>query len=529
MPPPGRQEREVVVLTNQKTTEILVEMRNITKKFPGVLANENVNFELRKGEIHTLLGENGAGKSTLMNILYGMYAPDYGEVYIKGEKVNFSSPADAIASRIGMIHQHFMLIPPLTVVENVALGLKDQSPLRLDLKKVAQEILKLSKQFGLDIDPWAKIWQLSVGAQQRVEILKALYRGADVLIMDEPTAVLTPQEVEELFVVLQDFAKQGNAIVFISHKLWEVMRISNRVTILRDGKLIDTVNTADITKNQLAAMMVGREVILQYDHPKVQQGKTVLELKNVFATSDKGLPALNNISFKVRQGEVVGIAGVDGNGQKELAEAIHGLRPVTSGQIILDGIDITNKKPKEVIDTGLGHIPEDRHKTGLVLDFSIAENMVLENFDKEPYTKKYIYNPDIVKDFSYKLVEEFDVRCPGVETLVRSLSGGNQQKVILAREISRSPKLLIAAQPSRGLDVGATEFVQKRLIEERTEGKGVLLISTDLDEVLAVSDRVLVIYEGQIMGEINPSQAIFEEVGLLMAGTRQENSEGSEQ
>lgn len=517
----NRQEREVGALTNHNKAEVLVEMRNITKRFPGVTASDNVNFELRKGEIHTLLGENGAGKSTLMNILYGMYAPDSGEIYLKGKKVSFTSPADAIANRIGMIHQHFMLIPPLTVVENVALGLKDQNPLKLDLKKVEQEILGLSKQFGLDIDPWAKVWQLSVGAQQRVEILKALYRGAEVLIMDEPTAVLTPQEVEELFVVLNDLAKQGTGIVFISHKLWEVMRISNRITILRDGKLIDTVNTADITKNQLAAMMVGREVILQYDHPPVNIGKCVLELKNVCAKNDKDLPALTNVSFTVHEGEVVGIAGVDGNGQKELAEVIHGLRQVSSGQIFLDDIEVTNKKPKEILDQGLGHIPEDRHKTGLVLDFSIAENMVLENFDREPFTQKGFYNPDMVKDFSWQMVEEFDVRCPGVDTLARSLSGGNQQKIVLAREISRSPKLLIAAQPSRGLDIGATEFVQKRLIEERTNGKAVLLISTDLDEVLAVSDRVLVIYEGQIMGEIIPGKATLEEIGLMMAGTRQ--------
>nr|WP_277998228.1 ABC transporter ATP-binding protein [Zhaonella formicivorans] len=515
-------------MANSNQTEILVEMRGITKQFPGVLANDNVDFELRRGEIHTLLGENGAGKSTLMNILYGMYAPDNGEIYIKGKKVYFKSPADAIAHRIGMIHQHFMLIPPLTVVENVALGLRDQNPFRLDLKKVEKEIMELSEKFGLDIDPWAKIWQLSVGAQQRVEILKALYRGADVLIMDEPTAVLTPQEVEELFVVLQDLAGQGNGIIFISHKLWEVMRISNRVTILRDGRKIDTVNTTDITKNQLAAMMVGREVILQYEHPEVELGPVVLELQDVCASGDKGLPALTNVSFKVHGGEIVGIAGVDGNGQKELAEVIHGLRKVTGGRILLDGKDVTNKPPKEILDSGLGHIPEDRHKTGLVLDFSIAENMVLETFDEEPFTSRGWYQPNAVKDFAWKKVEEFDVRCPGVDTLARSLSGGNQQKIVLAREISRSPKLLVAAQPSRGLDVGATEFVQRRLIEERTKGRAVLLISTDLDEVLAVSDRVLVIYEGQIMGQIIPGQATFEEIGLLMAGTRQDSGEGSD-
>lgn len=507
--------------------EILVEMRRITKRFPGVTANHLVDFELRQGEIHTLLGENGAGKSTLMNILYGMYQPDAGEILIKGRRVEFGSPADAIAQRIGMIHQHFMLIPPLTVAENVALGMRDHRPWKLDLKRVEREVEELSEKYGLAVDPRAKVWQLSVGVQQRVEILKALYRGAEVLIMDEPTAVLTPQEAEELFEVLRQLAEGGNGIVFISHKLWEVMRISHRVTILRDGTKINTVNTRDTTKEKLAEMMVGREVILQYEHPTVQVGEAVLRLRNVSALGDKGLPALQRVSFEVRAGEVLGIAGVDGNGQKELAEVIHGLRPATEGKILLDGKDVTNRPPREVLDSGVAHIPEDRRKTGLVLDFSIAENVVLENFEARPFTSRGFYQPQKVKTFARDLAREFDVRAPGVDTPARSLSGGNQQKVVLAREISRDPQLLIAAQPSRGLDVGATEFIQRRLIDERTRGKAVLLISTDLDEVLAVSDRVLVIYEGRIMGEFLPGQATFEEIGLMMAGHRRGGGEGT--
>lgn len=505
--------------------DLMLEMKNVTKSFPGIIANDSVDFSVRKGEIHALLGENGAGKSTLMNVLYGLYSHDSGEIYKDGKKLELQSPADAISKKIGMIHQHFMLIPTLSVVENVALCLKDQNPININLNQVAKKVEELSKKYGLEIDPWAKVSQLSVGAQQRVEIVKVLYRGVELLIMDEPTAVLTPNEVTELFKVLRDIVASGNSVIFISHKLWEVMMISDRVTVLRDGKKISTVNTKDITKEQLAAMMVGREVILQYDHPPNTLGSKVIEMDKVSCLNDKGQPALKNISFNVSSGEIVGIAGVDGNGQKEIAEVIHGLRKVTSGNILFNSKDIVNKNPKEIINYGLGHIPEDRHATGVVLDFSVAENTVLIDFYKPPFTKRGIYNPKEVRRFAEELRESFDIRCASVDNPIRDLSGGNQQKVVLAREISRKPDFLIAAQPSRGLDIGATEYTQKLLIEERTKGMAVLLISTDLDEVLAVSDRVLIVFEGEIMGEVIPSEASLKDIGLMMAGTRM-NKEG---
>ena len=508
------------VLSEPNRKDLMVEMRGITKIFPGVIANSKVDLDIRRGEIHALLGENGAGKSTLMNVLYGLYSADEGEMYLKGKKLVLNSPVDAISKKIGMIHQHFMLIPKFTVVENIALCLEGQNLFKSDLKKIADRILYLSQKYGLEIDPWAKVKNLSVGAQQRVEILKVLYRGAEVLIMDEPTAVLTPNECETLFKVLKDIAEQGNSIIFISHKLWEVIRLSHRVTVLRDGAKIETVNTKDVTKEMLANMMVGREVILQYKHPQIELGPVILDMKEVSCYDDIGIPALDGLSLKIHGGEVVGIAGVDGNGQKELAEVIHGLRKVTEGQISLNGKDITNMETRKIIDEGLGHIPEDRLSTGVVLEFSVAENIALIDIDKEPYTKHGIYSPSEVFKKTLELKDQFDIKTAGINVPLKNLSGGNQQKVVLAREISRSPALLIAAQPSRGLDIGATEFTQKTLISERTKGKAVLLISTDLDEVLSVSDRVLVIYEGKIMGEFVPGQLSIEKIGLLMAGSR---------
>lgn len=506
-------------LAYDNKSEIMIECRGVTKTFHGVIANNKIDLQVRKGEIHALLGENGAGKSTLMNVVYGLYSADEGEVLKNGEKLVLKSPSDAINQKIGMIHQHFMLIPTFTAVENVALCLKDQSPLKLNLKKVEKRILKLSKQYGLDIDPKAKVSHLSVGAQQRLEILKVLYRGAEVLIMDEPTAVLTPAEVETLFKVLRDIADAGNSIIFISHKLWEVMEITDRVTVLRDGKKISTVDTKDVTTKKLANMMVGREVFLEYDHPPVEKGKCILDMQNVCCKNDKGLDGLNNVSFSLYEGEILGVAGVDGNGQKEIAEVIHGLRHVESGKIIFDDEDITNQNPKDILENGLGHIPEDRLSTGVILDFSVAENIALIDFYKEPFTKKGIYRPKEINKRALGLKNKFDIRMAGINTPIKNLSGGNQQKVVLAREISREPKLLIAAQPSRGLDIGATEFAQKKLIVERTKGKAVLLISTDLDEILAVSDRVIVVYEGKIVGEVIPGKASIEEIGLLMAGS----------
>lgn len=501
---------------------LMIEMRGVTKTFPGIIANEDVDFDVRRGEVHALLGENGAGKSTLMNVLYGLYAPDKGEIFKEGLPLSLQSPADAISKKIGMIHQHFMLIPTLSVVENVALCLKGQNPLNLNLKSIAKRISELSKLYGLEIDPWANVAQLSVGAQQRVEILKVLYRGVDLLIMDEPTAVLTPNEVTELFKVLRDIVKAGNSVIFISHKLWEVMMISNRITVLRDGRKISTVDAGDVIKESLASMMVGREVFLQYEHPQVAQGEEVLRLEDVHANDDKGIEALQGMSFSIHGGEILGIAGVDGNGQKEIAEVIHGMRRTTGGKIRFHGKDITNHSPKEIISMGLGHVPEDRHARGVVLDFSVSENIALIDYEKEPYTHRGIYRPREVKKATEGLQKTFDIRCASIDNAIRDLSGGNQQKVVLAREISREPDLLIAAQPSRGLDIGATEYTQKLLIKERTKGMAILLISTDLDEVLAVSDRVLVLYEGRIMGEFRPGEATFEEIGLMMAGSPRE-------
>lgn len=507
-------------------TTPLVEMRGITKRFPGVVANASVDFTLNPGEIHALLGENGAGKTTLMNILYGLYAADEGELFIKGKRVKLTSPADAIANQVGMIHQHFMLIPTLTVSENVALCLKQTNPFRLNLAKVKQKIRGLSELYGLDVNPDALVSDLSVGEQQRVEILKVLYRGVDILIMDEPTAVLTPNEAKALFKVLKVIVQQGNGIIFISHKLWEVTMISNRVTVLRDGRRVDTIDTASVNKEQLAAMMVGRELVLQYEHPQMPRERDILVMKDVSVKNSNQTQTLKNISLTVSAGEIVGIAGVDGNGQKELAEVIHGLQKVSNGSITLLGQDITHKPAKEIIEMGLGHIPEDRHSRGVVLDFSVAENAVLIGYDKPPITEKGMYHPSKVKKAAAELQAQFDVRCSGLQTPIRNLSGGNQQKVVLGREILRKPNLLIAAQPSRGLDIGATEYTQRTLIEERNHGMAILLISTDLDEILAVSDRVLVLFEGEIMGEVIPGKTSIEEIGLLMAGSKQSADAG---
>lgn len=498
---------------------LMLECQGVTKRFPGIIANNKVDLEVRKGEIHALLGENGAGKTTLMNCVYGLYAADEGIILKNGAPLNLKSPADAIDNRIGMIHQHFMLIPTLSVVENVALCLKGQKALKLNLDKVEKRILELSERYGLEINPRAMVSDLSVGAQQRVEILKVLYRDAEILIMDEPTAVLTPSEVEGLFKVLRDIVAQGNSIIFISHKLWEVMQITDRITVLRDGEKVATVESKDMTKESLAEMMVGREVFLQYDHPEVELGDVILDMQHVYVKDAKGIQTLNDINIKARGGEIVGIAGVDGNGQRELAEVIHGLQEIERGKILVDGTEINQLDTKERLALGMGHIPEDRLKTGVIPDFTVAENMALIEFDKEPFTKGGFYRPKEVDARTLELQERYDIRMSGIDVPIVSLSGGNQQKVVLAREISRKPKLLIAAQPSRGLDIGATEFTQKKLIEQKSNGSAVLLISTDLDEVMAVSDRILVLYEGKIMGEVIPGACTIAEIGLMMAGT----------
>lgn len=498
--------------------DLMIEMRGVTKRFGPLAANDRVDFELRPGEIHALLGENGAGKSTLMNVLYGLYSADAGDIFKQGSRVSFRSPAQAIRQRIGMIHQHFMLIPPLTVVENVALCLREGSRLRLDLAAVEARLLDLSRRYGLSVDPRARVEQLSVGERQRVEILKVLYRGADVLIMDEPTAVLTPNEVTELFAVLREIARQGSSVIFISHKLWEVMSISDRVTVLRDGCRIGTLDTSSTTKEGLARMMVGREFSTQHDRPAMPPGEDILALDDVRCTDDRGLPALNGVTLRVRAGEIVGIAGVDGNGQKELAELVHGLRRAESGTISFAGARIRHPRPADMLARGLAHIPEDRHSTGIVMDFTVAENLVMIGHDRPPFTRHGLRRPRAVSRHADESIGRFDIRCSGAQTLIRHLSGGNQQKVVIARELSRGPRLILAAQPSRGLDIGATDFVHRQLLDERAKGKGVLLVSTDLDEVLAVADRVLVMYKGAIVKEFVPGQASLEEIGLAMAG-----------
>lgn len=499
-----------------------LEMRGITKRFPGVLANDQIDFDVRAGEVHALLGENGAGKSTLMKVLYGMYHPDEGRILLNGQPAEIESPVDAIRLGIGMIHQHFMLVQTLTVAENVALGLPSSRGPLTDLDLVSDRILELAKLYGLKIDPGAYIWQLSVGQQQRVEIIKALYRGAALLILDEPTAVLTPQEVEELFVIMRQMAKDGHALIFISHKLHEVVEISQRVTVLRDGRKIGTRLTSETTKQDLANWMVGREVRFAPDRGKVELGDVRLQLQEITCGSDRGTPGLRGVSLEVRSGEILGIAGVSGNGQPELAEAITGLRKITSGRIFLDGQDVAGLSAGELTERMLSYIPEERMRDGMIREFTVAENMILREHDKPPFSSAGFLNLGAIGRYSDQLISKFQVKTPSRETLAKNLSGGNIQKVVLARELSRSPRVIVAAQPTRGLDIGATEYVRGRLLEERRGGAAILLISEDLDEILALSDRVAVIYEGRIMDILRRDQASPERLGLLMAGVRPE-------
>jgi general nucleoside transport system ATP-binding protein len=495
-------------------------MKNITKIFPGVVANDNVNFSLKKGETHVLLGENGAGKTTLMNILYGLYQPTSGEIYINGELNKIKDPNVAIENGIGMVHQHFMLVPPFTIAENIILGTEPSKHkgLKLDMKKAIKDVMKISDEFGLSVDPNAKIQDISVGMQQRVEILKALYKGADILILDEPTAVLTPQEIEELGVILDSLKSQGKSIILITHKLKEVMSMSDRVTVVRRGKVIDTLNTVDTNTDELAELMVGRKVNLVVEKEKVETGHTILEVKGLKAKDNRGLPAIQGIDFEVKAGEILAIAGVDGNGQTELVEVLTSLRPAVGGSIKINGKDITKASTREVIESGVGHIPEDRHKRGLVLSHSLAENMILGNHHEEPFSKNGIMDYNMIHEHAKDLISEFDVRTPSEEVTAKSLSGGNQQKVIIARELNRDPVLLIASQPTRGLDVGAIEFVHKRLVDQRNSGKGVLLVSLELDEVMALADRIAVIYDGKIVGILNAEDATEKKLGIMMAG-----------
>lgn len=496
----------------------IVEMQSITKRFGDLIANDHVNFHLHKGEVHALLGENGAGKTTLMRILYGLYHPDSGVINVKGQPVVIHSPKDAIQLGIGMVTQHFALVPPLTVAENVVLGY--QNSFVLNQTQIEESVAEAAQRFGLEINPKAIVRHLSVGQRQRVEILKALYRNAEILILDEPTAVLIPQEVEALFETLNRLKQEGLSVIFISHKLYEVTQITDRVTVLRDGKVVGTVNTADVTQKELAAMMVGRETfgVSRPDTANNAQ-KPALELVNLCANDDKHLPVLKNVSLTVNAGEILGIAGVGGNGQKELAETICGVRPPTAGKILVEGQDVTGKSPSELTRAGLGRIPEDRHE-GMVVNLTVTENLVLEHLDE--FTRKGVLDHKAIRQYADELIQKFQIKARPND-ITRTLSGGNMQKVLLARVLARQPKVIIAPQPTRGLDIGATDYVRQQLLEQRQRGAAILLISEDLDEILALSDRIAVIYEGEIVGTLPASEATPERLGLLMSGAVKEH------
>lgn len=506
--------------------EKVIEMKGVTKVFPGIIANDNVDFDLNKGEIHVLLGENGAGKTTLMNILYGLYQQESGDIFVKGQKVNIKNPKEAIALGIGMVHQHFMLVHNFTVAQNMVLGHEPKSGLKIDMKKAIKDTEELSKKYGFNIDPKAVIEDMTVGQQQKVEILKALYRGANILILDEPTAVLTPQEIEELSGILRNLVNEGKSIILITHKLKEVMKMSDRVTIIRRGKKIDIVKTKDTSIDELAEKMVGRKVNLVVDKDECKAGKTVLSIENLSVLDNRKLPAVKGVSLQVRRGEIVALAGVDGNGQTEFIEGITGLRKTESGTIILNGNDVTGKSPRDIIESGLGHIAEDRHKRGLVLDFSLVENSILGSHYKKPFANGIMMNYGKIREHAKRLIKNYDVRTPNEDVNASALSGGNQQKMIIAREIDKDPELIIAAQPTRGVDVGAIEYIHRRLVEERDKGRGVLLVSLELDEVLALADRIAVIYDGEIVDVLDRKDATEQKLGILMAGGTLNKEEG---
>ncbi len=496
----------------------LLRVEEITKVFPGVVANDHITLEVGAGEIHALLGENGAGKTTLVNLLYGLHQPDSGRIILRGREVHLRSSREAIALGVGMVHQHFMLIPPLTVVENIVLGMRSPREPLLDLGSASREITRLSLAYGLEVDPAAFVWQLSVGRQQRVEIIRALYRGAELLILDEPTAALTPPEIRQLFNIVRRLKREGHAVIFISHKLDEVMEIGDRVTVLRDGRVVSTVETARTNKAELARMMVGREIVFRLDKPPVMPGEVVLQVRDLRVLNDRGQPALRGLSLDVHRGEIVGVAGVDGNGQRELVEAIAGLRPVAGGEIKIGGQAATYGSPGDFLHRDVAHIPEDRHKMGLVLDFSVSENLISRLFARPPFARSGFMSWKAIHRNAENRMEEFDIRAPHPAAKAGALSGGNQQKVILARELSRAPDLILAAQPTRGLDVGASEFVARRLLDQRARGAAILYVSTELEEVLALSDRLAVLHRGELMGLVRPGEVTEEELGLMMAG-----------
>ncbi|VTB74349.1 ABC transporter ATP-binding protein [Streptococcus pneumoniae] len=498
--------------------ENVIEMRDITKVFGGFVANDKINLHLRKGEIHALLGENGAGKSTLMNMLAGLLEPTSGEIAVNGQVVNLDSPSKAASLGIGMVHQHFMLVEAFTVAENIILGSELTKNGVLDIAGASKEIKALSERYGLAVDPSAKVADISVGAQQRVEILKTLYRGADILIFDEPTAVLTPSEIDELMAIMKNLVKEGKSIILITHKLDEIRAVSDRVTVIRRGKSIETVEIAGATNADLSEMMVGRSVSFKTEKQASKPKEVVLSIKDLVVNENRGVPAVKNLSLDVRAGEIVGIAGIDGNGQSELIQAITGLRKVESGSIELKGDSIVGLHPRQITELSVGHVPEDRHRDGLILEMMISENIALQTYYKEPHSKNGILNYSNITSYAKKLMEEFDVRAASELVPAAALSGGNQQKAIIAREIDRDPDLLIVSQPTRGLDVGAIEYIHKRLIEERDNGKAVLVVSFELDEILNVSDRIAVIHDGKIQGIVSPETTNKQELGVLMAG-----------
>ncbi|HET1446977.1 TPA: ABC transporter ATP-binding protein [Streptococcus pneumoniae] len=498
--------------------ENVIEMRDITKVFGGFVANDKINLHLRKGEIHALLGENGAGKSTLMNMLAGLLEPTSGEIAVNGQVVNLDSPSKAASLGIGMVHQHFMLVEAFTVAENIILGSELTKNGVLDIAGASKEIKALSERYGLAVDPSAKVADISVGAQQRVEILKTLYRGADILIFDEPTAVLTPSEIDELMAIMKNLVKEGKSIILITHKLDEIRAVSDRVTVIRRGKSIETVEIAGATNADLAEMMVGRSVSFKTEKQASKPKEVVLSIKDLVVNENRGVPAVKNLSLDVRAGEIVGIAGIDGNGQSELIQAITGLRKVESGSIELKGDSIVGLHPRQITELSVGHVPEDRHRDGLILEMMISENIALQTYYKEPHSKNGILNYSNITSYAKKLMEEFDVRAASELVPAAALSEGNQQKAIIAREIDRDPDLLIVSQPTRGLDVGAIEYIHKRLIEERDNGKAVLVVSFELDEILNVSDRIAVIHDGKIQGIVSPETTNKQGLGVLMAG-----------
>lgn len=501
------------------TLEYVIEMLNIRKQFGDFVANDNITLQLKKGEIHALLGENGAGKSTLMNVLFGLYQPEAGTIRVRGKEVKITDPNVANKLGIGMVHQHFMLVENFTVTENIILGSEPTSFGTINIKDASKKVQALSQQYSLNVDPNAKIQDISVGMQQRVEILKTLYRGADILIFDEPTASLTPQEITELMHIMKRLIEEGKSIILITHKLKEIMEVSDRVTVIRKGKGIGTVTTAETDPKGLAELMVGRQVVFKTEKKEPNPKDVVLQIDSLQVADNRGIDKVKGLNLTVRAGEIVGIAGIDGNGQSELIEAITGLRKVKNGKITLNGKDITNLKPRKITESGIGHIPQDRHKHGLVLDFPVGHNIALQTYYQKPISKSGVIDYKKVNEIARKIIEEYDVRSgEGEMSIARSLSGGNQQKAIIGREISRNPDLLIAALPTRGLDVGAIEFIHRRLIEQRDNGKAVLLISFELDEVMNVSDRIAVIYDGSIIDTVLPKETNEQELGLLMAG-----------